>query len=323
MSNINDLLLAYYISQGAVSKNINDAEREVLTSLGASSGTWYSYLTEVAGLQGNINDMMMQYLYDKGYTTGSLSDRMIQAVLADDLFASAWTPASLPGIVDYGIYSDLTRLAQNSDGSGAVASVDDPVGWWRGQLDVVTRTQGNAANKPKYATDGVYFLAGGTSRWLAATFASGFAEAKGCSIVQRVVGALNTGSTGIAATWGSSTTPSLGTNDRTLLWPSGGPSPREQYRVRGTITDGAAIGSPFTGDISVALSYDPATPVASGWLNGAGKTNLTIGTNTTNTTHHHLVCLTAGDSKLRGWVLTSQPISDANLALIYAWEAAL
>lgn len=79
----------------------------------------------------------------------------------------AWTPAELPGIIDYMIWSDLTRLFQNSDGTGAVASVDDPIGYMRGQLDVLTYRQATAGNKPKLGANGIDFSGYGSQRYLA------------------------------------------------------------------------------------------------------------------------------------------------------------
>ena len=80
--------------------------------------------------------------------------------------AAAWTPAELTGIVDYMIWSDLTRLFQNSDGTGAVASVDDPIGYMRGQLGVLVYTQANAENKPKLAAAGINFVGNGAVKGL-------------------------------------------------------------------------------------------------------------------------------------------------------------
>ena len=83
--------------------------------------------------------------------------------------ATAWTPAELQGIVDYMVWSDLTRLFQNSDGTGAVASVDDPIGYMRGQLDVLTYRQATAGNKPKLAAAGIDFVGNGAVRALDST----------------------------------------------------------------------------------------------------------------------------------------------------------
>ena len=80
--------------------------------------------------------------------------------------AAAWTPAELPGIIDYMIWSDLTRLFQNSDGTGAVASVDDPIGYMRGQLDVLAYTQATAGNKPKLSAAGIDFVGNGALKGL-------------------------------------------------------------------------------------------------------------------------------------------------------------
>lgn len=71
--------------------------------------------------------------------------------------ASTWTPASVPGVVDWGIWSDLTRLGSESTGVGGVASIGDPVGYWRGQNDVIAFTQSNTYYKLFLDTQGLNF----------------------------------------------------------------------------------------------------------------------------------------------------------------------
>lgn len=81
-----------------------------------------------------------------------------------------FTPEDIASVVDYGMASDLSRLKQNADGTGAVASLDDPIGWWRGQLDVLTFTQATSNNKAKLGANGVYFLAGGNAKHLSVAY---------------------------------------------------------------------------------------------------------------------------------------------------------
>jgi len=80
--------------------------------------------------------------------------------------AGGWTPEQLPGIIDFGKWNDLSRLKQ-PDGTTAVASVNDPVGLWRGQLDVVDFLQGTTGNAPWYTANGISFSTGGAA-WMGA-----------------------------------------------------------------------------------------------------------------------------------------------------------
>jgi hypothetical protein len=61
---------------------------------------------------------------------------------------AAFTPLALSGLVGWYDSSDLSRMAQNSDGSGAVA-VGDQVGYWADKSGGGNHvTQGIAANRP-------------------------------------------------------------------------------------------------------------------------------------------------------------------------------
>lgn len=89
------------------------------------------------------------------------------AVAVNTGVAGSWTPELLPGIIDFGKWNDLSRLRQ-PDGSTPISAVNDPVGLWRGQLDVVDLTQGTTGNAPRYSADGITFATGG-SAWMSAT----------------------------------------------------------------------------------------------------------------------------------------------------------
>lgn len=80
--------------------------------------------------------------------------------------AGGWTPEQLPGIIDFGKWNDLSRLKQ-PDGTTAISAVDDPVGLWRGQLDVVDFLQSTTGNAPWYSANGITFATGG-SAWMGA-----------------------------------------------------------------------------------------------------------------------------------------------------------
>jgi len=61
---------------------------------------------------------------------------------------AAFTPATLSGLIGWYDSLDLTAMAQNSDGTGAVA-VGDPVGYWADKSGGGNHvTQATAANRP-------------------------------------------------------------------------------------------------------------------------------------------------------------------------------
>jgi hypothetical protein len=62
--------------------------------------------------------------------------------------ASGFNPNRLAGLIGWYDSADLTAMAQNSDGTGAVA-VGDQVGWWKDKSPTGANvTQGTAANRP-------------------------------------------------------------------------------------------------------------------------------------------------------------------------------
>lgn len=64
-------------------------------------------------------------------------------------------PALVPGISDYWINTDTTRLWTTSALSTNVNAAGDPVGGWRGQLDARTLTQATAGTRAQYELDGI------------------------------------------------------------------------------------------------------------------------------------------------------------------------
>lgn len=221
--------------------------------------------------------------------------------------AAAWTPADVPSIVDYGVFDDLTRLKQNSDGTGAVSSVDDPVGFWRGQLDVLTYVQANAANKPKYANDGVYFLSAGTDRLLAADITDK-SPADPCALGYRTS---DDGGSANFCKFGFSIN-----NTGGVISGRGGAG-YDDMRTRNTATQVAAINSLSAG-VSIIWSFDGAA--ASAFVNGT-KYNLTVGTSTSTITHITMDghAATTANAKCKRWAIFSAALSDADAALLTTW----
>jgi hypothetical protein len=61
---VNDMLLQYYLANGAVTPQINDAMLEFLVASGAQgeqvNDMWVNYLISL-GYEGSINDMLLLY----------------------------------------------------------------------------------------------------------------------------------------------------------------------------------------------------------------------------------------------------------------------
>jgi hypothetical protein len=231
-----------------------------------------------------------------------------------------WTPASLPGIVDYGIWSDLSRLKQNSNGTGTVANVDDPVGWWRGQLDAATFIlgEGGSPSAPKYAADGIYFLAAGTNRGLiladndthpqAMTLAMCQSNASQAANNTAMNFARSTSSVNISSgNWQDA----LGSTNVT-----GGP----YGRIRSTSTN-VSLGGGTAATTKQRLMLTYTGSAGAGWRDGS-KTTISPGGVIANTSGFVLsTVFTTGDAKCHAWVLANQALSDADAALLDAWLA--
>jgi hypothetical protein len=233
-----------------------------------------------------------------------------------------WTPASLPGIVDYGIWSDLSRLKQNSDGSGAVANVDDPVGWWRGQLDVLTLTQANTPNKLTAKANGIYI---GTSN--KCLFTSVTARSSGLPITLALAEeVLSTGSP----------------NHTHFVMTQGAPQVASENVIRhgvyqqSTVHRYALNSSTRNGEASSGLTNNDtgkrrhiitaSTGVAKSWTNGVGPTNRTNGGAGNNYDYVVIGAYLFGRNSLANahlWLVCEQEISDADADLLEAYMEAL
>jgi hypothetical protein len=238
-------------------------------------------------------------------------DRPLQEFASGSPPPPAWTPADLPGIVDFGVYSDLSRLKQNSDGSGTVASVDDPIGWWRGQLDVLTFIQGNAGNKPKYAADGVYFLGAGGTRFLDDTRSITRAAAMCLVIVQR----LKTASTG------QRRGTALQIDGPGRFGMNEDAEQNTQWRWNGTNRSTSDSAWSSTGKKSHIYQKESGTVDAVGTYVGVAPFTVT---NTGaflsgNNTAYRLIGDSAGDSSVAAWVICNATVSGADLDNLTAW----
>lgn len=69
-----------------------------------------------------------------------------------------WTPESLAGLIDYGIWTDNSRLKQDEAGTTAVTAAGQRIGYWRGQKDVLAFVaEGGTSYRPVLAADGIHF----------------------------------------------------------------------------------------------------------------------------------------------------------------------
>lgn len=251
-----------------------------------------SGIADVDGIAGSLTGIMQGTgIYDSGSS------------------GPVWTPASLPNIVDFGVYSDLSRLFQSSDGTVAVTAADDPVGYWMGQLDTLALIQANAGNKPKYAADGVYFLGGGTQRILSAALSKNSNDPWTFALSNTNS---NAGTTrGISFTH-DRTSP---TNTRSGVYTDGN---NAMAIVRATTT---TIGSDATADLQRKIAAYDGASTAAGWYNGS-KTAATVGSNSQATAHVTLYGGTSSDTKAHGWAFVAGSISDEDAALLDAWMLA-
>lgn len=224
--------------------------------------------------------------------------------------APAWTPAELPGIIDYGVWDDLTRLFQNSDGTGAVASPGDPVGYWMGQLDTLALVQATIGNKPAFAATGVDFDGLGTAaRTLTGVVsysASGsFTLAAGNSSAGAVTSYLSIGTLPVSSVWRV---------DQDLAGDVRGAH-------RGVVSTLSGVAS---GTVRTAILTGSAT-AASVWINGAASVAITAGTGSDAITGLSLSSNTnaAGSRIFQAWVVCSGvTISDEDAANLHAWFVA-
>lgn len=160
---INDRLLAYYRANGATSKNINDAEREMLLAQGATPG--------------HIDDMWFQILGDLGYT-GSINDRLGGFFADGGTFGPPEPPTPTPPPVVWnplpiGLNSTYLAFGINSidtDGQGtwvavgqqggAARSTDNGLTWQALPQGINTGSQTGNLRVVKTNKAGVWIAAG-------------------------------------------------------------------------------------------------------------------------------------------------------------------
>jgi hypothetical protein len=224
---------------------------------------------------------------------------------------SGWTPADLPGIVDYGIWSDKSRLL-NAAGTGPVTTAGDPVRRWTGQLNVMYYEQLSTPGMPLYLADGIRF--GGIDI---------DGSNKGASSPYLPDTTLPVGFAFAATQYSAGVPVTLG-----LYITATGGSPRAiQYALVAPTTLVVAVRNSFTvpsvpdltgvARVRGVVSSDGSSDGAY-WFNGS-KGSATFGGDSTANAEHDLTDGGSGGYKLRAWVHTTQAISDADAALLDAW----
>ena len=225
--------------------------------------------------------------------------------------ASAPTPSDIASIVDWGVFSDLTRLAQNAAGTVPVVAVNDPVAFWRGQLDVLTFTQGVSANCPKYAADGVYYYPSGNTQTLAAPYTKAHDTAFGISHAATIeVGGTNKEpllALSLNATYAGAVTGELHSGN--------------ELRAYVKLNYGLLSTGTGEGARSAIIGFNGTT--ASARFNGVDK-SVTVGTYT-STTNYLVICSSSAvpDGKSKGWVVLSAQPSASDIEILETWMAGL
>ena len=117
-SHINDLLVAYFQSQGASSNNINDAEREFLIAQGmtvaANNAMWYELLYSL-GYSGSLTDMWKDFWCISG---GAVAELAFYATFASEPISDKISKQAMITILESGRPIDMN--------SGVLAGEDEP-----------------------------------------------------------------------------------------------------------------------------------------------------------------------------------------------------
>ena len=277
-----------------------------LTALGYTNGSLddrlYSFLLATVAIPGlALPDLLYVYLADRGYT-GSLQD-MIKQIGTDAYLSVPWTPADIPGILDYGDLSDTSLLKQTSVGTGDVG-INDPVGYWRGKMGVITLIQPSTPAKPVYTSSGVYFQNTGVDRGLY------------CTISSRPYG--NPVFLGVTTTYAVKF--NLGVNFTGLLTGMSLTGNTAYLHVRGSSAAPfyvAATGS----NNNLFFNWNGDLTTASGLVNNVQTATRAAAANTTNSTQINLgigVSSTVAPVVSR-WVVVNRLLTPAELVLLNTW----
>lgn len=316
MPSLNDALLQAAIAAGATSTSLPSALRQALAAQGVSTqGTlndmWMQFLAGRGFSAGSVSDRMLAYLGSQGLT-GSLNDRLLKAAVAGTLFIPYIE--TIPSLVDYFIWSDTSRLRQNSDGTGLVTAVNDPVGWWRGQRDVLTMTQATTGNKPSYASDGIAFIGDGVSNKKMVCPLS-MNEASPFSVLLASTNVLG------ASDGNGTLEMSQGVSFVHALSVAIGWNARIRMPAVPTQLDAAAA----AGKKSAQMSYDGASAVGRGPGTGYADTALAIGAAAGTIAQVIIagVVSAAHPTKIRGFAFFSGPTTAADRDNLQAWAATL
>lgn len=164
-------------------------------------------------------------------------------VAIDNQSTQLINPNTMAGTLDLWRWHDLTRLWTTSALSTPVASVGDPVGGWRGQLDAYTLIQAVANSRYEYAADGILVNSASNTKSMEAAYAQ--AATDPFWIARRVIGVSNSSPRVGMGTSAADTIPNSATHD---------PATGEQRAVvRFWAEDSPTIG---TGDKCMVVWYD-------------------------------------------------------------------
>jgi hypothetical protein len=226
--------------------------------------------------------------------------------------APAWTPASLPGIVDYGVWTNTGNMLQ-PDGSTPVTAAGQPVGYWTGELGVLTFVQATTGNAPLYAADCVDFSDVSSNKYMDAAVSW---NANDAFLLAHAVTDLKANGNGSVLYLLNETTGLFSFNANATT---------------GTVRCVARGG----GDVNVTGSpvntrrnyikhrfYNQVSPFAATYINGTTYNHSTRGTNTGNTALRIGAFSTNNTAKSYGWAAvrsTSAEIDAETISLLNGW----
>lgn len=125
-----------------------EGEEETIVS-GIISGNNIIFTTPKI-YQGDIVTIAYDFFAGNIYSpTMEMLDGVIDMPVTNNAI-DTWTPSYLPGILDWGIWNDVSRLKQTSLGTGVVSNDFDEVRYWRGQLDTMELSLPPTSNSGRY-----------------------------------------------------------------------------------------------------------------------------------------------------------------------------
>lgn len=226
--------------------------------------------------------------------------------------APQFDPATIANIVDYGIWTDTSKLKQNSDGSTDVTTAGQVVGWWQGQLGVLTFIQPTTANKPTYEADGIQMWSNPSNQKMYASRVTPWNAAFSMGMRQ-------VATTGARGSFMSTAFSTFFTDRFFGLWDMA--DPNKTAIIRGTKTTLEPNG---VTEINTVLTYDGSS-AAAGYKSDGTKVTATVGGSTGSSDQYIHIGAASGtvESAIKGWIVVNGQMSDQDVANWRAFVGAL